>query len=258
MKLALYFVLILVGLTQISFGQQISKKGKTTTTSKNVLVSNLINETKEIYPMDEIKRMVHSVYDKFQKGVEENIEELLTEIGKGLEKDEKIPLEVRQSLINSIKEKLPELKNKTAKKVEKWIFDEVFILPVLFNDSFKEVYETKLTEVELKKLNAFFKTVDGKRYTEKLNYFILASLKKEESESLRTDILKQKFNHTQLGKKFTEIISQDLSAKISEKVDVLVENATDQVEDKVLEMIKTVIFEVIINPQRTKKSETIG
>jgi len=209
--------LLLLGLVQFSFGQ------KTVSPAKKKLVSELITKTGSIFPTDVFENLFKNVQtEKLDKTEKDLAEMFYAEVDKTgtMTTEEK----------TAAKSKVPEFSKKLSQLFEE-IMVKDFSVRSWVNDAFQKHYSNKFTVAELRQLNAYFQTENGKNTVQLFNQMIVGGINRDQTEpDEKTTMRMANFLKTPVGQKFFNVLLENIFAEISAKTDDWGQKMTRDIE----------------------------
>lgn len=205
-RIVLVFLIIL-GLAQFSFSQNTSAE------TKEELVKQLVAQTAEIFPAQEIVKIFNDLNEKQRGEMEKELKDSLTN------KIDKSSLTSSRKI--EIKEKIPNL-IKRYSEVINGIVTKDFKVETWVENAFNKHYLGSFSIGELKELNDYFKTQEGEEIINLFNKTIISGMqeKEEELEVPEEDaIVMAKFLQNSFGEKFSEILMENVFADIMGQID---------------------------------------
>ncbi len=244
MKFILCLFVFTIVLTQTLIAQTLS-----ITNEKAIMVDKLVVNTKDVYPVVEVKKTSHLLVDKRENEVFGEIDKLLVEFTRLLDKEETDEKVIKDLVKQEISKNSDKIKKRMFTELKEFIIENSLDFQLLINLSLKDTYSEKLTVGELKELNTFFSSEKGKSYFVKLEKFILVIIKeKERFEEAKTEIFRDEFSKTALGNKFLNSLIEDFPNSFEKQFDILVKNLNEKdIEEKFLQIITNIIVEIISN-----------
>ena len=197
-QITFIFTLLLLSVS-VSFPQ------KETVSAKDNLVEQLFEKTAEIFPAQEFSRIFESMNEAQRAKMEKDLNEGLTV------KIENSALTPAQKA--EIKQKIPDLTQRFSEIVKEIVVGS-FKIDAWVDRSFRQNY-SGLTTSELKQLNSYFKTKEGRIVSAVLRKFVIAGIHEEEAESEKNDeITLERFMKKPFGKKFFTLLTDQILADV--------------------------------------------
>lgn len=208
---------ILLGLTGLANGQ------KTIPAAKQKLVSELIVRTSAIIPSETIDSLFIEVQmeraGEMEKGITNTI------VAK-IDASDKLSAQEKAD----IKAKVPELSQKLAYLSKDYI-GKGFNVKKWIDDAFQKNYSGKFTISELRQLNAYFQTADGKKVVKLFRRLIIGEITDEKKDSdAKTDILMEKFLKKPFAEKFFNVLLENIFGEVIIKTDAWSKNALRKID----------------------------
>lgn len=219
-KKILIISLILLGLTQISFGQ------KSVSPAKKLIADQLAWQTVDMFPIqyfeDGFRQTIESKFSEMKN-------EIVTDLTARLEKSE-----LSEQQRTGIKAQLPEFSEKMILKLTN-LWCQGFNPRVWVNKSLQKNYSRVFTLNELQKLNLFFKKETGKNFVNTFNRTVSTRLRGEnadavsaENEALFFELAKAIGLNT--FTKFTDILVKNTMDEVIKSADVWSQEALKNME----------------------------
>lgn len=220
-KRSLFILFILLGLAQISFAQ------KAVPPAKKKLVAQLITNTSEIFPSEAFQ-------DIFQQLNNDQSTELTKELTASLNSKIDADANLSAQTKAEAKAKVPELVGKIS-HLTKTLLAKNFEITTWVNQSFNKHYSTKFTVSELQKLNAYFKSSNGKETVKLFNKMIVGGIKNKDQDVEPSDAEAEQmgnFLKAPHGNKFFNVLMDGVFKDVSDKTDVWSKQALNNLKQQ--------------------------
>lgn len=216
-KKILFISLILLSFTQFLVAQ------KPVSPTKKKLVSELVAKTSAIFPSDEFVELYRKILEEKSAKTETEITAMI------VSNVDATPTMTEQEKV-AAKAKIPELSKKIS-EVSKAIISKDFLIKEWVNESFQKHYPAKFTVAELRQLNQYFQTENGKSMVENFKFFIIGGLKDKNVEPDEKTLAKMgNFLKTRIGNKFFNILLENIFSDINSKTDAWGDNIIKELE----------------------------
>lgn len=222
MKKRIFIIsLILLGLANFSFGQT------SLSPTKKKLVADLLASTSEIFPADKIDEVFKEVQ---AEKMAETAKGITDTIAVKIDSNDKLTLQEKAE----IKAKVPELGQKLTKLAMDFMSKD-FTIKAWTNSAFQKYYSSEFTNSELRQLNTYFKTPNGKQVAKIFKDLIIGGVTdKKEKPNAKNDALIESFLKKPFAEKFFDVLLKNIVADLMGKIDVWSKKALNDI-DKSLE-----------------------
>lgn len=198
--------LILLGLASITFGQ------KTVSPAKKKLVADLTAKTSAIFPAETIDTLFKDVQA-----------ERMAETAKGITDSLVAKIDSNNKLTaqekDEIKSKIPALSKKLAELSMNFIGKD-FTIQNWVNESFQKYYSTKFTTTELRQLNTYFQSGNGKQVVQIFKTQIIGGITDDKKTSnAKDDALMENFLKKSFAQKFFNVLLENILEEVMQKTD---------------------------------------
>lgn len=203
----LFIILILLSLTQLSYGQ------KPISPTKKKLVAQLITKTSEIFPVEAFETIFQKTNEEKSFDLEKDLTEMITS---KVDTDENLSAQRKAE----VKAKIPELTQNLA-GLAKELIGQGFDVKIWIDEAFNKHYGESFTVAELQKLNTYFQTTTGKKTVKLFHGLILGGIKGDDKEPDGATIIQMEtFLKTPVGEKFFNVLLENIFKEISGKTDL--------------------------------------
>lgn len=213
--------LILLSLANFNFGQT------SVSPTKKKLVNDLTASTSQIFPADKID----SLFKEVQA-------EKMAETAKGITDTISVKIDASEKLTAQekaeIKTKIPELSQKLS-KLAMGFMGKDFSVKIWTNSAFQKYYSSEFTNSELRQLNTYFKTANGKQIAKIFKTLIIGGITDEkETPNAKNDALMESFLKKPFAEKFFDVLLGNIVTEVMGKTDAWSKKALKEI-DKSLE-----------------------
>lgn len=222
MKKRIFIIsLILLSLANFTFGQS------SVSPTKKKLVANLTASTSQIFPADKLD----SIFKEVQaEKMAETAKGITDSIAAKIDSSNKLTAQEKAE----IKTKIPELGHKLSKLAMDFMGKD-FSVKNWTNSAFQKYYSSEFTNSELRQLNIYFKTANGKQIARLFRELIIGGITDEkEKPTAKNDALMENFLKKPFAEKFFDVLLKNIVAEVMEKTDAWSKNALKEI-DKSLE-----------------------
>ncbi len=198
--------LLLLGLVQFSFGQ------KTVSPAKKKLVSELITKTDSIFPTDFFEKLFKNAQTEKLAKTEKELAEMFNATV-----DQTGTMTAEEK--TAAKSKVPEFSKKLSQLFEE-IMVKDFSVRSWVNNAFQKHYSNKFSVAELRQLNIYFQAANGKTVVQSFNQMVVGGINRDQAEpDEKTTKRMENFLRTPVGRKFFNVLLEDIFAEVRSKSD---------------------------------------
>lgn len=213
--------LILLGLVNFTFGQD------TVSPTKKKLAANLTLTTSEIFPADKLDSLFKDVQ---AEKMAETAKGITDTVAAKIDSNDKLTAQEKAD----IKAKIPELSQKLSQLAMDFMGKD-FSVKNWTNSAFQKYYSSKFTNSELRQLNTYFQTANGKQVVQIFKTLIIGGITDEkETPDAKRDALMENFMKKPFAEKFFNVLLGSIVDEVMQKTDAWGKKALKDI-DKSLE-----------------------